>query len=484
MLRILRHELLCDSAGNGDLRDNTMGQRGACSALVGGANFTVATASGLCRFSVAHDSPPGGPHDAAAGKIYVQPGHGCQAFTGQTLNLTKLSNTIAVRQLPAKPTVLRSDIAVNNLPFSETSLTVQFSDPNLGVRLGTYQAVDKYKVEWDTSPTFDSRSNGKPLSYNYEVCAACVDTLAGDVLTLKAGSPRVQNPAMQSLGPGTRFTVTTATQTCSFVVASNRGSADNEPANKVKVDPDHSCTVFTGQSYALALAGSSPEVHARATLCAACAKKYVGSSKTLTLGTALGVAVAEVLSSKWAGASFKTDGNVVATDTTITTVTAGCTDFGGVTGLQAANQKQVSLWGVPHRLGTSLAYAQTSLAPDTFDQYAQTAMRGVYTIARLTRGQDYYMRVTAHNSLGYGTPSDVYTIKPFRSADAPAKATIAARDSSADADERGTSLSVEWDVPAIDGGDPITKYMIEWSREPWHFYTPSVQKVTTKRTRD
>eukprot|EP00937_MAST-01D_sp_MAST-1D-sp2_P000055 g55.t1 len=56
---------------------------------------------------------------------------------------------------------------------------------------------------------------------------------------------------------------------------------------------------------------------------------------------------------------------------------------------------------------------------------------------------------------------------------------LSTRGEDADADERGSSLEVTWYVPSITGGDPITKYMVEWSRKPWDSYVKAAQTIVT-----
>jgi len=100
----------------------------------------------------------------------------------------------------------------------------------------------------------------------------------------------------------------------------------------------------------------------------------------------------------------------------------------------------------------------------------------------LVRGQQYYVRISAHNSLGYGPPADAQIIKPYRSADAPTSVVLSERPVTADADERGTSLDVTWNEPVIDGGDPITQYLIEWSKLAWDTFVKEEQIITTTST--
>jgi hypothetical protein len=74
----------------------------------------------------------------------------------------------------------------------------------------------------------------------------------------------------------------------------------------------------------------------------------------------------------------------------------------------------------------------------------------------LTNGLDYYVRVRAHNSQGFGLPaasSPTYAhamAEPFP----PAAATLV---STSD-----TMVTIGWDEPVSTGGDPISHYLVEW----------------------
>merc|ERR1711991_1305556 len=81
-----------------------------------------------------------------------------------------------------------------------------------------------------------------------------------------------------------------------------------------------------------------------------------------------------------------------------------------------------------------------------------------YTITSLSMGQIYYVRVKAINSAGSGptmvsTPSSEH---PRQLPTAPSSVLVGVTSSS--------KLTVSFSHPASDGGDPITKYKIEWDR--------------------
>jgi len=296
------------------------------------------------------------------------------------------NNRLIIRELPAAPTFQVADID-HELPFTETSVMISFFDT---AAQEDTERVDKYKIEWDTSPAFDSKG-AKPLSYEYELCSQCAGTLnAGNSITFNAGATEnVQG----SLGPGAQFTVTTSTTVCTFTVSTSSTTADT-----INVEAGHGCAAtFTGNP--IAISGSSPEV-------------FVTGAMDSTYDE---------------DAMAKAVGNVI----------------------------------------TKTTNAVTDLIS--------------YDISRLTRGTTYYVRVSAHNSLGYGPPAASIKVKPYRTSDSPNDPVVLKeRAMTVDADERGTSLDVTWAAPVIGGGDPITKYLIEWSRTSFDSYTKEIQTVTTQ----
>jgi hypothetical protein len=77
-------------------------------------------------------------------------------------------------------------------------------------------------------------------------------------------------------------------------------------------------------------------------------------------------------------------------------------------------------------------------------------------IGNLLTGQRYYVRVRAGNSQGYGLPqlSTPNHLTPHQISDPPSNVLLAIT-----SDEM---LTVSWNAPISDGGDPVTKYRIEW----------------------
>ena len=77
----------------------------------------------------------------------------CTAFT--------TPQEIITRQLPSAPTILLSRHPDGINGFTEVSFLVTMEDSEQWSGL---EAIDKFKIEWDSSPGFDS-NQGYPLSY-------------------------------------------------------------------------------------------------------------------------------------------------------------------------------------------------------------------------------------------------------------------------------------------------------------------------------
>ena len=91
-----------------------------------------------------------------------------------------------------------------------------------------------------------------------------------------------------------------------------------------------------------------------------------------------------------------------------------------------------------------------------------------YKISGVTAGQTYYARAAAYNSLGYGQTSAVSSSIPRGQPEPPAS--VAASISS------GTSVDLAWNTVGNSNGDAVDGYQVEWySAENAH----CVQKLTT-----
>lgn len=78
------------------------------------------------------------------------------------------------------------------------------------------------------------------------------------------------------------------------------------------------------------------------------------------------------------------------------------------------------------------------------------------TISNLTMGQEYFFRVKAWNSEGYGTPQNSYppSLNPHQTPSSPKSVKLGITCES--------MLTVGWSPPFNDGGDAIRTYRIEW----------------------
>ena len=110
-----------------------------------------------------------------------------------------------------------------------------------------------------------------------------------------------------------------------------------------------------------------------------------------------------------------------------------------------------------------------------------------FNITGLSQGTPYYIRVVAHNSLGYGEPSLSYPFKPTQQPGVVKEPTLGLANDALDLVTYATSLNVSWYYPMImssegdlvgDGGDPVTSYLIEWSTSPFTAVTAMVQNIS------
>jgi hypothetical protein len=116
---------------------------------------------------------------------------------------------------------------------------------------------------------------------------------------------------------------------------------------------------------------------------------------------------------------------------------------------------------------------------------ASTAIAGElsYIITGLPQGTQIFIRITGKNTLGYGEASPVQASRPMRSTWAPTAVTLQLRDQQAvTSQEYGTGLDLSWTAPLDEGGDPISKYRIEWGTAAWDAYTKEVQTVLVTTT--
>ena len=105
------------------------------------------------------------------------------------------------------------------------------------------------------------------------------------------------------------------------------------------------------------------------------------------------------------------------------------------------------------------------------------------------RGQRVYVRLSAHNSLGYSDVTETFEATPMTSADPPIAPSLEALDGNDHTvQDVGSQLLVRWAPPRNDsvdlygdGGDRVTSYLVEYSKIPWSAYAPVVQRVRVRK---
>ncbi|KAL7444023.1 hypothetical protein ACHAXM_009254 [Skeletonema potamos] len=124
---------------------------------------------------------------------------------------------------------------------------------------------------------------------------------------------------------------------------------------------------------------------------------------------------------------------------------------------------------------------------------------GEFLIDSLDTGTQYFVRVSAHNSGGFGEPTNSVPVKPMTRPDPPYEPVLSRvtldyldlRNSDSGLSNSamvGTSLLVSFEPPRLDvsngrpdrvgyGGDNVSEYLIEWSRVSWDEYTQDVIEI-------
>lgn len=115
-----------------------------------------------------------------------------------------------------------------------------------------------------------------------------------------------------------------------------------------------------------------------------------------------------------------------------------------------------------------------------------------YMIQHLDMGTRYHVRVAAHNSAGYSIPCASLPATPMSIPDPPNRPTLSVLSLGLYDDiEVGTSLEVDWNIPAVDtkngrndqvgdGGDYVSSYLLEWSKVPWNEYSYTVWELNVR----
>lgn len=102
-------------------------------------------------------------------------------------------------------------------------------------------------------------------------------------------------------------------------------------------------------------------------------------------------------------------------------------------------------------------------------------------------GRVYFVRVSAHNSLGYSNVSDALEVTPMKSPDPPFAPSLEALEDLSgmySLQDIGSKLLLRWSRPIKDnvdaygtGGSEIIAYLIEYSRISFEQYVPQVQRI-------
>ncbi len=123
---------------------------------------------------------------------------------------------------------------------------------------------------------------------------------------------------------------------------------------------------------------------------------------------------------------------------------------------------------------------------------------GGFLIGSLDMGTQYFVRVAAHNSGGFGDPTNSVPVKPMTRPDPPYEPVLSRvsteylelnPNNNLSASARvGTSLLVSFEPSKLDagngrpdevgdGGDDVSEYLVEWSRASWDEYTHDVFEI-------
>jgi len=146
----------------------------------------------------------------------------------------------------------------------------------------------------------------------------------------------------------------------------------------------------------------------------------------------------------------------------------------------------------------TVASWSSEVAAQYFDENREHAF-GEFLIDSLDMGTQYFVRVSAHNSGGFGEPTNSVPVKPMTRPDPPYEPVLSRvtldylelqnPDNGLSTSAMiGTSLLVSFEPPRVDanngrpdrvgdGGDDVSEYLVEWSRVSWDEYTHAVIEI-------
>jgi hypothetical protein len=304
-------------------------------------------------------------------------------------------------QVPGAPTA----ITVYTKPRSSSELYVNYSAP-----LSDGGApMQGYKIEWDTSPTFGSVGKKEIRCPSYDV---------KEVQELRIAVPPGDNSTIQQATNNDQLntfrlqlTYGGKTYTSAYIRPSEMPMASDEPF------------VQGGNSYI----GSCS--------CPACTEGYPRCTGSLQSHLQRMPNIGHV---KITRTVYGTKGDLAWRITFMT-------DLGDIPALKVVNNNVRTMYNPALITVTTIG-----------DGAVFPACTGQQLITGLVQGSMYFIRITAFNQIGYGAGgySKPSAQKPMVVPGVPTGVTLQVVD--------GTSMRVFINPPQDDGGDTVTKYMVEW----------------------
>ena len=129
------------------------------------------------------------------------------------------------------------------------------------------------------------------------------------------------------------------------------------------------------------------------------------------------------------------------------------------------------------------AHGFNGTSPEVAESSADANGELYYDMTGLPKGVEIYVRITGKNTLGYGAATATSASRPMKTSWATTNTAVQLRDrTSVTVQEYGTGLDITWTAPLDSGGDPISKYRVEWGTAAWDAYTREKQTVSVPAT--
>ncbi|KUF76226.1 Titin [Phytophthora nicotianae] len=371
--------------------------------------------------------------------------HGCDAFTGQAVNLKALYDSTTDSSVAILPSVDDQQSTILKPLTPNKQYTIRARAQN---REG-YGAAQI--ATFICEPGIES-------------CAA-TGTLA---TTRQLPAPPTLTVPSQLLGAGVvgaTSNVLGFTKNSLMIAFSDPNSWSGlEIIDSFRVEWDTNADFLSSNKQTMIVTPSASKVPSRwmtRQLCANCITDLVTATNTLSVSGSLGLTFG-LAKGDWimvGAGSITCSFQVATTAPTVSAITVvgghGCGDFTG---------KTVALD-----------------AQETYDYQLTTG---------LAMGATTHIRVTAHTSMGYGAPCDSIAVAPITSSDPPPSPYVILSaltpDDEDDPDVRVSSLRVSFPPPTIsqadlngNGGSPVTKYLVEWIDTEFANTISQVQTIST-----